>query len=440
MSLTIIQNKLFAMRKILIALSLLFLSGNMSAQLSRMEIKSDISLAASNYKAYYGPTKQLTKAPAGYTPFYISHYGRHGSRFLIDPKDYDMPYHTLHRADSLGKLTPVGKEVLRKVTLLRNEAQGRLGELTLLGAEQHRDIARRMMERFPEVFKGRTNIDAKSTIVIRCILSMENEMQQLISMNPQLQIRHDASMHDMYYMNDEHSPYIKGARNDKAIEAYKEFMKNHVKFSHLMTVIFNDSDYVRYVIDPAELGERLCSLACNIQSTELRKQFSMYDIFTFDELYNYWQVNNAYWYSFYGPNKLNEGKGMYVQSNLLHNIIQTADSCIQLGHPGATMRFAHESDVMPLTCLLNVNGYGTPRSGLEQLDDEDWINYKIYPMGCNLQFIFYRGKAGAPILFKLLLNEDEAVLPDLTAVSGPYYKWSDFREFFLKKLQEAPRP
>ena len=104
------------------------------------------------------------------------------------------------------------------------------------------------------------------------------------------------------------------------------------------------------------------------------------------------------------------------------------------------MRFAHESDVMPLTCLLNVNGYGTPRSGLEQLDDEDWINYKIYPMGCNLQFIFYRGKAGAPILFKLLLNEDEAVLPDLTAVSGPYYKWSDFREFFLKKLQEAPRP
>ena len=203
---------------------------------------------------------------------------------------------------------------------------------------------------------------------------------------------------------------------------------------------FNDQDYVRYVIDPGELGERLCSLACYIQSTELRKQFSMYDIFTFDELYNYWQINNAYWYSFYGPNKLNEGKGMYVQSNLLRNIIQAADSCIQLGHPGATMRFAHESDVMPLTCLLNVNGYGTPRSSLEQLDDEDWINYKIYPMGCNLQFIFYRGKAGSPILFKLLLNEDEAVLPDLKPVTGPYYKWSDFRDFFLKKLQDAPRP
>ncbi|MGI6223613.1 MAG: histidine-type phosphatase [Prevotella sp.] len=428
------------MRNLFFVLSLILFSGSVWAQQSRTEIKNDISLAASNYKAYVGPTKKLSKSPAGYKPFYISHYGRHGSRFLINPADYDMPFQTLSRADSLGKLTPKGKEVLHKVTLMRNEVQGRLGELTPLGAEQHRQIAKRMMERFPEVFKGRTHIDAKSTIVIRCILSMENEMQQLISMNPQLQITHDASRHDMYYMNDEHSPYVKGARNEEAIKAFKKFYKDHAQFSHLMTVLFNDSNYVKYVIKPEELGAKLCSLACNIQSTELRKQFNMYDIFTFDELYNYWQIGNASWYSFYGPNKLNEGKGMYVQSNLLRNIIMEADSCIRLAHPGATMRFGHESDVMPLTCLLNVNVYGTPRTSLEQLDDENWLNYKIYPMGCNLQFIFYRSsKAGEPILFKLLLNEDEATLPDLQPVSGPYYKWSDFREFFLKKLQEAPK-
>ena len=78
---------------------------------------------------------------------------------------------------------------------------------------------------------------------------------------------------------------------------------------------------------------------------------------------------------------------------------------------------------------------------MEQLDDEDWINYKVYPMACNLQFVFYHsGKRGEPILFKLLLNEDEAALPDLKPVAGPYYKWSDFRDFFLKKMQAAPRP
>ena len=78
---------------------------------------------------------------------------------------------------------------------------GRDGELTQRGAEQHKGIARRMFKNFPEVFAGRTTIDAKSTTVIRCILSMENALQQLLLLNPQLTIKHDASMHDMYYMN-----------------------------------------------------------------------------------------------------------------------------------------------------------------------------------------------------------------------------------------------
>ena len=34
---------------------------------------------------------------------------------------------------------------------------------------------------------------------------------------------------------------------------------------------------------------------------------------------------------------------------------------------------------------------------------------------------------------KALLNENETTLP-LTPVSGPYYRWSDFRDYFLKKL------
>ena len=87
--------------------------------------------------------------------------------------------------------------MLRKVSMICNEAKGRLGELTLRGAEQHQQIARRMYERFPEVFRGKTHIDAKSSTVVRCILSMENALHQFIRINPQLQITHAASEHDM---------------------------------------------------------------------------------------------------------------------------------------------------------------------------------------------------------------------------------------------------
>ena len=37
------------------------------------------------------------------------------------------------------------------------------------------------------------------------------------------------------------------------------------------------------------------------------------------------------------------------------------------------------------------------------------------------------------IALVVLLNEVEATLP-LQPVSGPYYRWSDFREYYLKKL------
>ena len=136
---------------------LLFAAAALSAaaQDPRDEIAADPRLSGSNHLAYPGPKQgRLTPAPEGYRPFYISHYGRHGSRYLIGQDEYDVPVGVLARADSLGKLTALGRLVLGRARLLRDEAAGRLGELTPLGAEQHRQIARRMYERFPEVFEG----------------------------------------------------------------------------------------------------------------------------------------------------------------------------------------------------------------------------------------------------------------------------------------------
>jgi hypothetical protein len=55
-------------------------------------------------------------------------------------------------------------------------------------------------------------------------------------------------------------------------------------------------------------------------------------------------------------------------------------------------------------------------------------------MASNLQFVFYRRhKNDRDVLFKVLLNESEATLP-LPGTHAPYYKWSDFRDYYLKKL------
>src|SRR3712207_9227128 len=110
-------------KNLLLAACLAVASLSAQAQVARQQIKENIQLAASNYVAYPGPKAKLTAAPKGYEPFYISHYGRHGSRYLIGTTDYDRPYFMLRRADSLGQLTPKGREVLGKVQLIREEAR-----------------------------------------------------------------------------------------------------------------------------------------------------------------------------------------------------------------------------------------------------------------------------------------------------------------------------
>ena len=423
------------MKRNLIFLMFFVLCTSAVAQSPREQFKENIYKSGSNYYAYPGPKQtKLTPTPKGYEPYYISHYGRHGSRYLIGTNDYDRAWKVLLRADSVGKLTDYGKDVLRRVTLLRHEADRRLGELTQLGAEQHRGIARRMYERFPKVFKGEASIDAKSTVVIRCILSMENALQELKSLNPKLNIRHDASEHDMWYMNFSDKKLKDKQWNPQAREAYNAFKERHSNYDRVMQTLFNDTAYVNHEVNAENLNYHLFKLASNIQSSEIRHSVSLYDLFTPDEIYDNWMIENAGWYLGYGPCPLNGALQPFSQRNLLRKMIEEADSCLSMKRPGAALRYGHEVCVMPLACLLEMNGCGKQIADFEQLPAEGWLNFEIFPMGCNIQLIFYKPKKGTgDILVKALLNENETTLP-LKAVCGPYYKWSDFRNYFIQKL------
>lgn len=423
------------MRKILFAVIVAALSSSVAAQNPRDEIGGNIRLSGSNQLAYPTPKQTtLTPAPGGYSPFYISHYGRHGSRYLLSRDNYEQPCAVIQRADSLGKLTLLGRDVLSRLRYLCDEAFNRYGELTPLGAEQHRLIARRMYERFSDVFLGDATVDARSTVVIRCILSMENELLELTRLNPQLTIHSDASQHDMYYMNQTDTALNSRKMTTEMKRMYNDFFRNTTNCDGVMQKIFNDSSYVRRSVDAKRLTEQLFSLAQNIQNCESRTKVTLYDLFTDEELYANWRVANVWWYLNYGRCPLNGGTQPFSQRNLLRRIIEEADSCIALPHPGATLRFGHETMVLPLVCLMNLNGYGQQIDRIDQIDRKGWANYRIFPMAANVQIVFYRRDAGdKDILIKVLLNEEEATLPIKTD-APPYYRWEEVRAYYLNML------
>ena len=162
---------------------------------------------------------------------------------------------------------------------------------------------------------------------------------------------------------------------------------------------------------------------------------TLYDLFTDEEIYRNWKKDNAWWYVNYGFCTLNGGKQPFSQRNLLRKIINDADSLILSDKPNVQLRFGHETVILPLVCLLEINGMGLATDNLESLDRKGWAAYKAFPMSANLQFIFYRESlADKDVLFKVLLNENEVRLP-LKNNDGPYYHWTDFRSYYLNKLE-----
>ena len=423
------------MRKWLLAAVISLLITSLYAQTAYEEIHENILLSASNYMAYPGPTQhQLTPAPRGYKPFYISHYGRHGSRFHSKPSIYNAPYQTLLKADSLGKLTAMGKDVLRRLDVIRKDAENHWGDLTQLGAQQHEEIARRMYERFPEVFQGKADVDARSTGVGRCVLSMEYALMQLTRLNPELNIRMDATHRDVSYLNLQDKELFSLRKDEKAIELYKDFRAQNNENSHLMQTLFNDSAYVRQHINSYSFAEQLMLVAAIMQNVELGKKMTLFDIFTDEEVYRIWKNGNAWWYIGWGASPVTGSKMPYLQRNLLRKVIEQADSCIKQPKTNVHLRFGHETVMLPFICLLDINGFGMVTDNLNELVDKGWINYRAFPMGSNIQLVFYRkSPTDRDPLFKILLNENEATLP-LPAKQAPYYRWSDFRKYYLKKL------
>ena len=223
------------MRKVLLAVGCWLLAASLQAQNIREELRDNLRCSASIYMAYPGPKQlHLTPAPEGKRPFYLSHYGRSGSHYLGTAKDYDTPYHILAAADSAGKLTPLGRDVLRRLDAIRRDACNRWGELTMLGGRQHRDIMKRMIHRFPEVFGPGTTVDARSTTSSPCVLSMENALVELSALLPQVKIHHNATQRDAYYLSLDALQPATEALDSAAQTAYRTFTRRHTHTDRLM--------------------------------------------------------------------------------------------------------------------------------------------------------------------------------------------------------------
>ena len=394
--------------KLFVSALFLCIAQGLGAQTVIDLIKANPAYASCNYNTYPDSiTAVYTPAPAGKKPFYFSHYGRHGSRYISSRSGFDIPFKMVALADSLNELTPTGQRVYQEMKLVMQDTEGRWGELTGYGRKQHRNIARRMARNFPEVFHPGARVQAYSTVVPRCIESMGTALIELLQEEPTLQVSQESSQRNQWFMNYQDRELRRQQMTPQIRKVYNEYITKYMGNTRLMELIFKNPDIVEEVVDEGQFNYYLMKMGLFQLNTHLYRNTYLLDIFQTDELYRMWQIDNALWYLQQGACKLNGGRQPYSQRHLLRRIIADADSCIRLADPGAQLRYGHETVLLPLVCLIGINGYDLETDDFSQLEAKGWWCSSVFPMGSNLQFIFYRsGLDDSDVLFKVLLNEE----------------------------------
>ena len=418
------------MKKFLTMMTFVVLSLTAWAQQTNVldQLKSDPRKAYGTDYPYQLTTEKQTKAPRGYKPFYISHYARHGSRYYWTPALYRELDVMLTEAHDKHLLTPVGEAFCKRFMDVKSELTTGVSELTDLGWQQHQGIARVMYNNFPEVFRKGGNVMAVSSLSGRCVLSMSAFCQELVQCNPKIEIREQSSNFtlDGVVPTDSHNPvkhnYPKGVK--------PRYEKNRDQFKNID--VLRDSIVKRLFVTtdslpgrPHHIGSNLINLYTSLPS--IGHEGMMEGLLTDEEVASEWEGNNLGSYSWvFGP--------QYEMIPILEDIIKKADAAITGSSDHiADLRFGHDTCIGPLTVLMGINGADRDPEDPYEVKNiyQNWQTCKA----SNIQLVFYRGKKSSDdILVKCLLNGVEASLP-LPTDSYPYYKWSDFRQFYTDRCK-----
>ncbi len=397
----------------------------------RAEIDACPEKAGGIYYAYPTPSGKQTAAPKGYEPVYISHYGRHGSRWLTSDARYEHILNAIDTCAAHSGLTPLGKEVRERLSWVWDDVKGRGGQLSALGERQHKGIADRLYHRYPTVFADSARLDVSSSTVMRCVISMVAFSERLKELNPALKLDRAVSQRTMEYIahdTDDLRAWYTDTLGWRV--AYKAFEQEVIHPERFLSSLFVNPQEIP---DGIDFMERLFQVAVDMQDVDVPtpsgQPLLFFDLFTQDEIFGLWQAINYATYICNSDATLNGGVPSESARNLLNHIVAEADRALAGGPYKATLRFGHDTYLMRLVSLMQLEGCA-PKEADPARYAVAWQDFHVSPMAANVQVVFFKNKKG-DVLVKVLHNEEEVSLP-LQSKTAPYYRWEDVKTLWTK--------
>lgn len=351
-----------------------------------------------NAHPYTYASEKDTPPPKGYKAFYISHYGRHGSRSDLGSLYYPYLDSVLTARQASTGLTAQEDSLLRLTRSVNALYDGMDRRLLPLGQKEQAAIGQRMAARFPSVFKQGGEARAISSVIPRCIVSMTAITNALSALHPDLNWYFDCGEQFQKYI------YSTGPREMTVpmVQRWSDSILHIEQISYEERCAYQTAAYAPLFGIPADPYYFLPADKVKILEDELTIHYCL----------NF--GNTPY------------GRMHFPYSQVgLNEIIQRADDVIS-GKEKTILdiRFGHDNPLLNLVSLMGIKGVGSP------IEPEDistqWPGWKYLCMGSNVQIIFYRNAAN-DILLKVLYNEEECQIEGLTPINGCYYRWEEVK-------------
>ena len=366
----------------------------------------------------YPADNSITAYPDSLTPVYISHVGRHGSRFPASSTHAQLLRY-LNTADSLGTITNTGKRLKEVTEYVIATSTGRWGALDSLGMAEHRGIASRMYMAYKTVFDN-AKIRAISSYSPRCLMSMMCFVHQLDRLNNKIEITTSTGRSNSPLMRpfDIDNDYLDFRQAGRWSQPYNDFVNTFVPTTAICRAIGNNTGLSDEELRQAAITEYYVIAGLDAMGLDANEA----EFFTKDEINRLWSAFNLRQYLQRAANTISTVPAD-IASPLLLDIIDGTDRFINgKDDTNVVLRFGHAETLMPLLSLMRVpeayymtNYFDTVR--------QHWLDFKTFPMAANLQMVLYKTAKGKfyvrfdinekPV--KLIPGDDRIYLPWETA-------------------------
>ncbi|MBS5316879.1 MAG: hypothetical protein KHY44_10845 [Clostridiales bacterium] len=384
---------------------------------------------------YYEKGIQEESPPRGYSPIYVNYLGRHGSRYVTSPNQAEVLYSTLDEADSRNQLTQSGCILKKQIGDFLALSEGKYGLLTPLGVKEEQGIARRMYERFPQIF-GR-EVRAVSTYVTRAKQSMEAFLEELAKYTPSNNFvaLSNGEIDPILRFFDLNLAYLNYKEKGKWKDSLRKFEERKNLSMPFMAQFFKSSYKLRQE-EALELGTSLYTIYANTFNLTVDLGLNRY----FDDkiLYYYWENANLRNFLEKGPSYRGEDLPTNIAFALLEDFLKTSEQALQTGNVSADLRFAHAETLIPFASLLKLCCCSKQTDHISKVA-KIWCDSQVAPMAGNIQWIFYKSSHQGTILVKMLYNEEVMTLP-IRPYCKPYYLWEDVKAFYWYVISKLHIP